>query len=80
VSLNRLGCRRAYVEAMGLPMRVLIFVVLVLGSGLILILGLLSVMQALLDRTTCQPPLISDGNPNSEQLHQSRTVSHSSKH
>jgi len=38
------------------------------------------VMQALLERTICQLPLISDENPNAEQLHQSRTVSHSTKH
>lgn len=80
MSLNRLGCRRAYVKATGLPMHVLIPIVLVLGFCLVLILGLLSVMQALLDRTICQPPLISDENPNSEQLLQSRTVSHSAKH
>jgi hypothetical protein len=57
-------------------MHVLISIVLVLGFSLVLILGLLSVMQALLERTIRQPPLISDENPNSEQLNQSRTVSH----
>ena len=80
MSLNRLGCRRAYVKATGLPMHVLISIVLVLGFGLVLILGLLSVMQALLHRTICQLSLISDENPNSEQLHQSQTASHSTKH
>jgi hypothetical protein len=80
VSLNRLGCRRAYVKATGLPMHVPISIVLVLGFSLVLIFGLLSVMRALLERTICQPPLISDENPNSEQLHQSQTVSHSTKH
>ena len=80
MSLNRLGCRRAFVKATGLPMHVLISIVLVLGFSLVLILGLLSVMQALLDRIICQPALISDENPYSEQLHQSRTVSHSTKH
>lgn len=80
-SLNRLGCRRAYVKVKGVPMHVLISVVLVLGFSLVLILGLLSVMQALLDRTVCQPPpLISDETPNSAQLHHSRTGSHSLKH
>ena len=68
MSLNRLGCRCAYVKATGLPMHVLTPIVLVLGFCLVLILGLLSVMQALLDRAICQPPLISDENPNCEQL------------
>ena len=80
MSLNHLGCWRAYFKATGRPMHVLIPIVLVLGFCLALILGLLSVMQALLDRAICQPPLISDENPNCEQLLQSRTVSHSAKH
>ena len=60
MSLNRLGCGRAYVKATGLPMHVPVSIVLVLGFSLVLILGLLSVLQALLDRIICQPPLISD--------------------
>jgi hypothetical protein len=80
VSLNRLGCRRAYVKATGLPMHVLISIVLVFGFSLVLILGLLSVMQALLDRIICRPPWIFDENPDPEQLHQSQTASHSTKH
>jgi len=69
VSPNRLGYRRAYVKVTGLPMHVLISIVLVLGCGLVLIVGLLSVMQALLNRTIFLPPLISEESPHSEQLH-----------
>lgn len=75
VSPNRLGYRRAYVKVTGLPMHVLISIVLVLGCGLVLIAGLVSVMQALLNRTISKPHLISEENPHSERLH-NRSLEH----